>query len=573
MKDLIRRLLPDSIEDIIALVALFRPGPLQSGAVDDFIDRKHGRAEVSYAHPSLEPVLNTTYGVILYQEQVMQIAQVLAGFSLGQADLLRRAMGKKKPEEMKKVREQYMVGVAERGVDLAVAGQIFDLMEVFAGYAFNKSHSATYALVSFQTAWLKTHFPAHFMAATLSAELHNTDKIVTLIDEARRLGLEVQPPNVNDGGLRFEAQGDLAVDENGRVSGRGVKRIIYGLGAIKGVGEGPVEEVLRARQAGGQFASLDDFCARVDARKLNRRVLEALIKAGALDCVAGCADPDAARAALLAALPDALGRAEQAARDAEAGISDLFGDAEPESASQVERLPVPPLTPLERLAFEKESLGLYLTGHPIDVYQRELRQMAPQPLARLKPRKGRQRVAGFVSNLRTMKNKKGELMGFVQLDDRRDRIEASLFADVFAEHRHKLNLDAVLVFDAEVQRDDYAGGIKLRVANVHTISEARAAYARALEIDLCNRWDGSPLRALKECLDAYRASEHGCPVTVFWNTPEARVQVALDAQWRVRPSDELLDALREQFGVDQVCLRYGATVTRLPVPPRAVAQH
>ncbi|MEM1432770.1 MAG: DNA polymerase III subunit alpha [Pseudomonadota bacterium] len=557
MKDLIRRLLPDTLEDIIALVALFRPGPLQSGAVDDFINRKHGREPVEYAHASLEPVLDTTYGVILYQEQVMQIAQVLAGFSLGQADLLRRAMGKKKPAEMAKVREQYMAGIAERNIDAELAGQIFDTMEKFAGYAFNKSHSATYALVSFQTAWLKTHFPAHFMAATLSAELQHTDKIVTLIDEAKRLGLTVQPPSVNEGELRFKARGEmsLADAEAGRVSGRKVKEIIYGLGAIKGVGEGPVEEILRVRQADGAFQSLDDFCARVDGRKVNRKVLEALIRAGALDCLKPGADLDLARANLLNELDDALACAEQAARDAEHGMTDLFGDVQPTGNVVRLREQVPALRRAERLGYEKTALGLFLTGHPIDDYRRELKRIAPTPLARLKPGKGRQRIAGFVANMRTMRNKKGELMAFVQLDDQQSRIEASLFADVFAEHKHKIAQDQVLVLEAEVQRDDYTKGVKLRVARVLTMAEARAAYARGLTLNLAG--EKPCVRTLERCFAPYRTPGDGCPVTVLWRTDDALVEFDLGRDWQVQPSDELLLALEAQFGAACVQLAYG----------------
>ncbi|MEM6707547.1 MAG: DNA polymerase III subunit alpha [Pseudomonadota bacterium] len=557
MKDLIKRLLPDSIEDIIALVALFRPGPLQSGAVDDFINRKHGREPVSFPHPSLEPVLNTTYGVILYQEQVMQIAQVLAGFSLGQADLLRRAMGKKKPEEMAKVREQYMAGVVERGIDLELAGQIFDLMEKFAGYAFNKSHSATYALVSFQTAWLKTHFPAHFMAATLSAELQNTDKIVTLIDETRRLGLVVEPPNVNEGGLRFEARGELERRADGSVSGQAVTRIVYGLGAIKGVGEGPVATILEERAANGPFVDLDEFLSRVDGRRLGRRVLEALIKAGAMDCLMGALSTDEARANLLNALPQALARAEQTARNAEAGMADLFGSvAVPEKVVQL-RERVAPWRRAERLQHEHSALGLYLTGHPIDDYTAELKAIAPKPISALRPRKGRQRVAGFVANVRTMRNKKGELMGFVQLDDRRDRVECALFAEPFAEHRDKLGKDRVLVLDAEVQADEYSGGIKLRVARVYTVQEARAAFATALELSVRDGSEAAALLAgLRSRLVEARLPEQGCPLVFRLRTDEAEVELAAAPQWSVLPSDELLDWLRGMLGPDQVRLRY-----------------
>ena len=304
MKELIRRLKPNSFEDIVALVALFRPGPLQSGMVDDFINRKHGRAKVEYPHPDLEPILKNTYGVILYQEQVMQIAQVLANYSLGGADLLRRAMGKKKPEEMEKQREIFLNGTSKRGINPILAGSIFDLMEKFAGYGFNKSHSAAYALVSYQTAFLKTRYPAEFMAAVLSSDMDNTDKVVPLIEECRRMGLTVRPPDVNVGDFRFSVKDG---------------EVIYGLGAIKGLGEGPTGELVGSRKLGGVFINLFDFCRRVGASNVNRRALEALIRAGAFDSL------DEPRWVLMSSLEDAISQADQEARNAAVGIEDMFG--------------------------------------------------------------------------------------------------------------------------------------------------------------------------------------------------------------------------------------------------------
>ena len=444
MKDLIKRLQPDSIDDIIALVALFRPGPLQSGAVDDYIDRKHGRAAVRYPHPALEESLSPTYGVVLYQEQVMQIAQVLAGFSLGQADLLRRAMGKKKPAEMAKVRKQFMTGTAEHGVDEKLAGEIFDLMEKFAGYAFNKSHSATYAVVSFQTAWLKTHYPAFFMAATLSADMQNTDKVVTLIDEVHQLGLELRPPDVNAGEHRFSVRDGV---------------ILYGLGAVKGVGEGPVDALVTERERGGAYRDLVDFCHRVDSKRANRRVLEALIRSGAMDCF-GSGDPDIDRSALLAQLDDALHEAQQSAENEASGMGDLFGGVTAQSRPR--RVIANKLTKAERLAAEKETLGLFLTGHPIDDYVAELSRFASARIADLKPEKRNQVVAGLIVSNRTLRNKKGDTMSFLVLDDRSGRLEVSLFADVYGSNRHKLAADGILVIDGEVQPDEYTGALRMR---------------------------------------------------------------------------------------------------------------
>ncbi len=347
MKELIKRLQPDCFEDIIALVALFRPGPLQSGMVDNFIDRKHGREAISYPdekwqHESLKEILEPTYGIILYQEQVMQIAQVLSGYTLGGADMLRRAMGKKKPEEMAKQRAVFQEGAEKNGVDGELAMKIFDLVEKFAGYGFNKSHSAAYALVSYQTLWLKTHYPAEFMAAVMTADMDNTEKVVGLVDECKNMGLTVLPPDINSGLYRFN------VDDNGA--------IVYGIGAIKGVGEGPIEAILEARNKGGYFKDLFDFCARIDLKKVNKRVIEKLILAGALDRLG----PH--RAAMMASVDDAVRAASQHHQAEAFGQADMFGvltDA-PEEVEQ-KYTQVPEWPEKVRLEGERETLGLYLT--------------------------------------------------------------------------------------------------------------------------------------------------------------------------------------------------------------------
>ena len=366
MKELIKNLRPDCFEDIIALVALFRPGPLQSGMVENFIDRKHGREQVSYPdaqyqHEWLKPILEPTYGIILYQEQVMQIAQELAGYTLGGADLLRRAMGKKKPEEMAKQRSVFEEGAKDKGVDPTLAMKIFDLVEKFAGYGFNKSHSAAYALVSYQTAWLKRHYPSEFMAAVMSSEIDNTDKLLGLRDECRRMGLTVRAPNV------LEGQHHFSVNAEGH--------IIYGLGGIKGLGEGPIEDLLAAREE-KPFADLFDLCSRTDPRKVNRRALEALIKSGALD------ELGAERSVLMSALDDALRAAEQSAANEAAGMGDLFGEVVPTSGSgdpYRDHRRARSWTLRDILAGEKESLGSFLSGHPMDEFEQEVRKFSPVP--------------------------------------------------------------------------------------------------------------------------------------------------------------------------------------------------
>ena len=546
MKDLIRRLLPDSIDDIIALVALFRPGPLQSGAVDDYINRKHKNEPVVYPHRSLEEVLSGTYGVVLYQEQVMQIAQELAGFSLGQADLLRRAMGKKKPEEMARVREQFLAGTSARSVDSKLSNNIFDLMEKFAGYAFNKSHSATYAIVSFQTAWLKTHYPSEFIAANLSADMQNIDRIVVLVDEARSMGLTLMPPSVNLSQYRFTVQ-------NGAV--------IYGLGAVRGVGEGPVEAIVAARAAGG-FNDLKDFCRRIDARKVNKRVHEALIGSGAFDEFAQPGEtPNETRARLSAELPGAIKSAEQLAQNEAAGITDLFGglDSAPHDAgATVAKVQYVSLSSRERLAGEKETLGLYLTGHPIGEYEEELRHFCQRKLVDLKPQRKTQRVAGMVLSTRVMKSRRGAPMCFLVLDDRSARIEVSLFPEVYEQFGRKVAKDELLIIEGAVESDDFSGGLTLRGERVFSIMEARKKFSHGFILDYSEDClPGDFNDRLKGILAPHRSEQVGCPVFLLYAAGAASARISLGQEWQVEANDEVLLALRREFG-SKVGLAYGA---------------
>ncbi|MDT3718507.1 DNA polymerase III subunit alpha [Pseudomonas oryzihabitans] len=555
MKELIKKLKPDCLEDLIALVALFRPGPLQSGMVDDFINRKHGRAELAYPHPDyqyegLKPVLAPTYGIILYQEQVMQIAQVMGGYTLGQADMLRRAMGKKKPEEMAKQRGGFIEGCANNGIDADLAGNIFDLVEKFAGYGFNKSHSAAYGLVSYQTAWLKTHYPAPFMAAVLSADMHNTDKVVILIEECRHMKLRIDTPDVNISEFKF------TVNEGGR--------IVYGLGAIKGVGEGPVEAIVEAR-AEGPFKDLFDFCARVDLKRINKRTLEALIRSGALDRLgphyhdeikAYQATIDQNRAVLLAAMEEAIASAEQTARSHDSGHVDLFGGvfAEPEADVYVNHRRARELNLKERLRGEKETLGLYLTGHPIEEYEGEVRRLARQRIVDLKPSRETQTVAGLIVNLRVMKNKRGDKMGFVTLDDRSGRIEASLFAEAFNAAQALLQTDALVIVEGEVSQDDFSGGLRLRAKRVLGLEEARTALAESLRIAVRSEaLAGDRLRWLGELCGRHRGA---CPVTIDYQGPTARALLQFGENYRIDPADGLIQTLRDQFGRENVFLNY-----------------
>jgi len=544
MKELIKRLQPDSLDDMIALVALFRPGPLQSGMVDDFINRKHKRAEVSYPHPDyqhevLKPVLAPTYGIILYQEQVMQIAQVMAGYSLGQADMLRRAMGKKKPEEMAKQRAGFMEGCAANGIEKDLAGNIFDLVEKFAGYGFNKSHSAAYALVSYQTAWLKAHYPGPFMAAVMSTEMDNLDKIVPLIEECRHLGLTVTPPDVNVGDYKFTVDTDA--------------RVVYGLGAIRGVGEGPIGAIVEAREEGGAFTDLFDFCRRLDPKRMNKRTLDALIRAGALDNLG------ANRALLSASTADALKAAAQNHTNQNLGMLDMFGEAfAPDEDRDVyaDYRGVREWTDRERLSGEKDTLGLYLTGHPIDEYERELKRFISTRISDLTPSREPQRVAGLVVGVRTMKSKRGDTMAFITLDDRTGRIEASLFGEVFEALRGQIETDQIIIVEGEVSTDDYSGGVKLRGKDVTPMVTARVRYGQSVDVALdATRVNGRLVASLRDSLTLYHDA-NGLPVRLQYRHPEATAWLALDETWRVAPSDDLLLALRDVQGQAGVKLRY-----------------
>jgi DNA polymerase-3 subunit alpha len=544
MKDLIRRLQPSRFEDIVALVALFRPGPLQSGMVDDFINRKHGRAELAWPHPdyqldSLQPVLEPTYGIILYQEQVMQIAQVMAGYTLGGADMLRRAMGKKKPEEMAKQRAIFLEGCAEQGIDKNLAGNIFDLVEKFAGYGFNKSHSAAYALVSYQTAWLKTHYPAPFMAAVMSSDMQNTDKVVIFIEECRQMGLTVCLPNVNSGEYMFTVND---ADE-----------VVYGLGAIKGVGEGPVEAIVQARRD-GPFEDLFDFTKRVGTKRLNKRVLEALVRCGALDGLG------AHRAVLWEAIPAALKAADQEAHNQDAGIFDLFGEmeAQAESDPYENYRGAREWSDKERLQGEKETLGLYVTGHPIDEYEPELKHFVRKKLVEIQPARGQaQKLAGLVVDMRMKKTKKGDNLCFLTLDDRSARMEVTLFGDAYDAAKGLINKDAVLVVEGEVAQDDYNGGLKVRGNKVFSMADARALYASHLEVDCeSSQFKRNTLKTLAETLAAERTAESGLPVVLSYKRDDAQGPLRLGDDWRIRASDELIIALKEQFGNDRVRLRF-----------------
>ena len=543
MKDLIKRLKPDCFEDIIALVALFRPGPLQSGMVDNFIDRKHGREEISYPdaeyqHECLKEILEPTYGIILYQEQVMQIAQVMAGYSLGGADLLRRAMGKKKPEEMAKQRAVFAEGSKNNNIDPDLAMKIFDLVEKFAGYGFNKSHSAAYALVSYQTLWLKVHYPAEFMAAVMSADMDNTDKIVTLVDECNRMGLEILPPDLNTGKYKF------TVDAKGR--------IVYGIGAIKGVGEGPIEAIIEARETQGEFKDLFDFCAKVDIKRVNKRVLEKLVLAGALDNLG----PH--RAALMATLPEAISAAGQHAKAESFGQSDMFGllTTEPEDVLQA-FADVPVWPEKVWLEGEKDTLGLYLTGHPINQYIDEIKHYADGRLVDLKPTNKDQLVCaiGLVLGIRVMTNKRGRRWAIVTLDDKSARIDARFFPDMYEKYESVLETDKILLIKGQVSFDDFSGGNTITARDVMDIVQAREKNAKALTLNIDTQcFEPNKINRMQSILQEFNGGS--CPVQLQVMHPDAEATLACSATWYVTPEDQLLHDLKQCLGEKAVSILY-----------------
>lgn len=553
MKRLIERLRPDNFEDIIALVALYRPGPLQSGMVDDFIDRKHGRKKMAWPHEDyqlemLKPILEPTYGVILYQEQVMGIAQVMARFSLGTADILRRAMGKKKPEEMAKQRAVFLQGCTNNDIDANLAGNIFDLVEKFAGYGFNKSHSAAYALLSYQTAWLKCHHPAAFMSAVLSADMDNTEKVVGLIDECLVMGLRVMSPDINQSQVRFSV-----VDDN---------TVLYGLGAIKGVGEAALANVLKERDDHGAFKDLDDLCRRASPGTVNKRVLEALVKAGAVDALG----PN--RASLWGHLGSALRGADQFHKNADAGQEDLFGLGEPLENDVTELMAtLPDWAERERLRAEKDTLGLYLSGHPINEHLDEISKFTHGRLKALCSKAGnvesgpsfRQRGiavvgAGLVMAMRQRDGHGGRML-FVTIDDGTGRVEVGLRGEQIDEFSSRIVKDEVLIVDGEILPDDFNGGFKIKAREVYDLASARARFARQLLIKLeARHWRERGLDELIATLSEYNSGT--TPVWFSFSNDTAQARIRAGNRWAVTPQLELLADLGQLTGEDNVQLLY-----------------
>ncbi len=542
MKKLVKKLAPDRFEDIIAVLALYRPGPLGSGMVDDFILRKKGQQSIDYYVDDLKPCLEPTYGVIVYQEQVMQIAQIIGGYSLGAADLLRRAMGKKKAEEMAQHRDLMRAGAKQKGYDERLAMQLFDLMEKFAEYGFNKSHTAAYAVVTYHTAWLKAHHGAAFMAATLSSDMDNTDVVKVFHDDAVANGLRILGPDINASDYRF-----TPVDRS---------TIRYGLGAIKGTGEQAVSTMLKARATGGAFVDLFDFCRRIDKRVVNRRTIEALIRGGAFDAI------DDHRARLLASVGVAIEAAEQAERNAlQASLFDvLAGDGGVDAAEHGPRhVEVARWSERQRLNEEKLALGFYFSGHPFHSVRDEVSHFVRKTLAALEARKDAQLLAGLVVGVRSKLTARGKLL-FVQLDDGTASIEVSVFNELSAGERAKIREDEVLIVDGRVQRDDFAGEGRVRVVadKLLTLAEARGRFAQHLHLSINGEANGRSGREAVQRLQTLLApyTPGSCPIRLAYRNRDACCELALGDATRVRLEDDLLLALNDWLTSDNVRVRY-----------------
>ena len=551
MKKMLKEARPSKFEEIIAFVSLYRPGPMD--LIPDFIYRMHG-GEFEYLHPLLEGVLEPTYGIMVYQEQVMQAAQFCAGYSLGGADILRRAMGKKKPEEMVKQRQIFIEGAAKKDIDEKTANHIFDYMEKFAGYGFNKSHAAAYALVAYQTAWLKAHYPSEFMAAVLSSEMQNTDSIVFLIDDCRINGLNVLPPSINMSFYQFHASD--------------AETIIYGLGAIKGVGEQAMQSVIDSRLHDGVYKDLFDFCHRVDLKKINKRTLEALIRSGALDCLG------IDRASLMLQLPEAVQAAEQARSNRETGIMDLFGEVE-----EVQRKPAKPTKPWSdevRLKGEKDTLGLYLTGHPIDVYRPELKAFISQRINELTPtRRGVTTVfAGLVVDIANFPNRM-----MVTLDDGTARIEVSANHERFNRFKDIIQNEKVVVIEGEIyEREgfDRPMGRLTKAFNLNEIRQKRANHiAIKLSPEVLTKTLTSDLQKILQPYCNVDMCQH-IPVHIMLDYDYATAEFHFGQQWKVAPLDELLSKMRDYFGKESLHVEYqvkskAAKVAAYQPPARVIS--
>jgi DNA polymerase-3 subunit alpha len=529
MKDMLKQAKPDCFEDIVALVALYRPGPMD--LIPDFCKRKHGQQRIVYPHPSTESILKETYGIAVYQEQVMQIAQTVAGYSLGAADLLRRAMGKKKVEEMDAQREGFIAGSLKNGLNERQARELFDLLEKFAGYGFNKSHAAAYAMVAYQTAYLKTHYPAAFLAASMSADMNNTDNIQIFFEDCKPNSVELLPPDINQSGFEF-------IPTN-------TTQILYGLGAIKGTGLAAIELILESRESKGPFKNLFDFCARLDLRKVNRRVVESLIRGGAFDTL------ESNRASLLASVNLAITAAEQG--KANIAQNSLFGE---EQTQKVDMVHMDPWTPQQKLQEEKAALGFYFSGHPFTFFEKRVRPFIKTQIKELKPQEQPYLIAGVIVAIRIRMTARGK-MAIVTLDDAISRVDVVVGNDLLTQSQRLVQEDQLLIVEGRVSHDDFTGGIRVTARKLFDLATARNQFAHHLKISCNGQSDANKLRdILKPYCGASQNNLKRCRVKIDYHNEKGHVELLLGQDWQVDLHDELIDGLTQWLSEENVKILY-----------------
>ena len=525
MRDYLKQLVPNDFEDIVSMNALYRPGALGMNMVDSYINRKHGKEEVTYGHDAVKKILGTTYGVIVYQEQVMQIAQELSGFTLGQADILRRAMGKKKKEEMESLRSTFVDGAVNKDVNKNYAANLFDQIEQFAGYGFNRSHSVGYALIAYQTAWLKAHYPAEFMASVLSCDLGNTDNIQLFVDDCRNIGLTVQSPDINRSSYRFE---DLDSET-----------ILYGLGAIKGIGESLVDQIVLERKH-ENFKDMYDFCLRVGFNRINKRILTTLIGSGAMDSLGKRKD-------LFRRIDSFLKNAEQASERNKSNIKDLFGEdivISPKEDKDIE-------IEFDEVAAEWNALGFYLDSHPLENKRKEVRNMCGFFISELQPEVHTQRIAGCLMQFNVRQGKRGRF-AFATLDDGSAKIEVSVWTDVFDKYRNLLKKGQVLIVEGVIEKDDYSDFVKHKMIaeRIMTFDQARHEYIKNIRINLEN--DAKDTEVVVNSLKEIANSNEGNTVLISYKGDGAKADIALPSNFSVKLDDSSIKALGKRFGAENL---------------------
>ncbi|MBI3398907.1 MAG: DNA polymerase III subunit alpha [Deltaproteobacteria bacterium] len=539
IKDLLRKLKPETFEDIMSVVALYRPGPLQSGMVDDFIKRKHGKAAIKYELPQLKDILANTYGVIVYQEQVMEIAKVLAGFNPGDADVLRKAMGKKLPEEMVVQREKFIEGAKRNKLDQKKAEKIFDLMANFAGYGFNKSHSAAYALIAYQTAYLKAYFPVEFMAALLSADMGNMDNVIKYIGECRDMGIEILPPDIN------ESRKDFTVTSDGEM-----RKIRFGMAAVKNVGEAAIDVILKTRQEGGPFSSIVDFCTRVDLRKVNKRVIESLIKCGAFDSMG------VKRAQLMVSLDKIMDISQNMQKEKENGQISIFsamGGGRNGGAVALELPHIEEWHEAELLSHEKEALGFYITGHPLEKYAEELKHLANTDTEGIKERQDEAEVsiAGMVTAIKEINTKKGDRMAFVTLEDLKGFVEVVVFSDVYKNAVQYFSGDMPLLVKGKIDKGEE--NVKVIASAVNSLEQAKGMIINTVHIKADVAKVGAySLERIKEILIDHSGNS---PVYLHLLWPDREVVMTMPDNLKVAPSEKFIKDIETLLGEGSVKIK------------------